>query len=66
MDEMIAADPNFKKDDFIQTFLNQGQVDGKQYFLPMYGTTQIMYYRMDTFKENENRPSNSDDMGEAG
>ncbi len=52
MDQFIADDPNFKKDDFVQTFLTQGQVDGKQYFLPMYGTTQIMYYRKDTLKAN--------------
>lgn len=52
MDEMIAADQNFNKEDYVQTFLDQGKVDGKQYFLPMYGTTQVMYYRLDTLKEN--------------
>lgn len=52
MDEMIAADQDFNKEDYVQTFLDQGKVDGKQYFLPMYGTTQVMYYRMDTLKEN--------------
>ncbi len=50
MDQFISADPDFKKDDFVQTFLQQGQVDGKQYFLPMYGTTQVMYYRKDALK----------------
>ncbi|MCQ4088365.1 ABC transporter substrate-binding protein [Saccharibacillus sp. JS10] len=50
LDEMIAADPEFKSEDFVQTFLNQGKVDGKQYFLPMYGTTQVMYYRKDTLE----------------
>ncbi|PAF29667.1 ABC transporter substrate-binding protein [Paenibacillus sp. 7516] len=52
MDEMIAADQDFNKEDYVQTFLDQGKVDGKQYFLPMYGTTQVMYYRMDTLKES--------------
>ncbi|MEC0089468.1 ABC transporter substrate-binding protein [Paenibacillus macquariensis] len=52
IDELMAQQSDFNKDDFIQTFLNQGQVDGKQYFLPMYGTTQIMYYRKDAFEKN--------------
>lgn len=52
MDELIAKQPDFNKEDFVQTFLNQGQVDGKQYFLPMYGTTQIMYYRKDAFEKS--------------
>lgn len=57
MDELIAADSDFNKDDFVQTFLNQGQVDGKQYFLPMYGTTQVMYYRKDALKQAGIDPS---------
>lgn len=51
LDEMIAQSPDFNKEDFVQTFLSQGQVDGKQYFLPMYGTTQVMYYRKDKFAQ---------------
>ncbi len=50
LDDLIAADTNFKKEDFVQTFLDQGKVDGKQYFLPMYGTTQVMYYRKDALQ----------------
>lgn len=52
IDELMAQQTDFNKEDFVQTFLNQGQVDGKQYFLPMYGTTQIMYYRKDAFEKN--------------
>lgn len=52
LDELIAAQPDFKPEDFVQTFLNQGKVDGKQYFLPMYGTTQVMYYRQDAFEKS--------------
>ncbi|WP_418303826.1 ABC transporter substrate-binding protein [Paenibacillus crassostreae] len=52
IDELIALQPDFNQEDFIQTFLNQGKVDGKQYFLPMYGTTQVMYYRKDMFEKN--------------
>ncbi|OMD96226.1 ABC transporter substrate-binding protein [Paenibacillus odorifer] len=52
IDELMALQPDFNKEDFVQTFLNQGQVDGKQYFLPMYGTTQVMYYHKDVFEKN--------------
>ncbi|MEK3668891.1 ABC transporter substrate-binding protein [Paenibacillus sp. FSL R10-2771] len=51
IDELIAGQPDFNQADFVQTFLSQGQVDGKQYFLPMYGTTQVMYYRKDAFEK---------------
>ncbi|WP_408893266.1 ABC transporter substrate-binding protein [Paenibacillus taichungensis] len=57
LDELTAADQGFNKEDYVQTFLEQGKVDGKQYFLPMYGTTQIMYYRMDALKENNIDPA---------
>lgn len=56
LDDYIAAAPDFKKEDFIQTFLEQGQVAGKQYFMPMYGTTQLMYYRLDTFEKAGIKP----------
>ncbi|MBB3112409.1 multiple sugar transport system substrate-binding protein [Paenibacillus phyllosphaerae] len=56
MDELIQANPDFKAEDFVQTFLNQGQVDGKQYFLPMYGTTQVMYYRKDALEKAGIKP----------
>lgn len=57
LDELISADQSFNKEDYVQTFLEQGKVDGKQYFLPMYGTTQIMYYRMDALKDNNIDPA---------
>lgn len=52
LDDLLASLPDFDKDDVIPTFLEQGQVDGKQYFLPMYGTTQVMYYRKDAFEKH--------------
>ncbi|WP_230193187.1 ABC transporter substrate-binding protein [Paenibacillus sp. CECT 9249] len=60
LDEFIANDPDFKKEDVISTFLEQGQVDGKQYFLPMYGTTQVMYYRKDALEKHGYKP---EDLG---
>ncbi|MHA7965388.1 ABC transporter substrate-binding protein [Paenibacillus sp. CAU 1782] len=56
IDELIAGSADFNKDDVIPTFLEQGQVDGKQYFLPMYGTTQLMYYRKDAMEKNGINP----------
>jgi multiple sugar transport system substrate-binding protein len=58
MSDLIAADDSFHSEDFVQTFLEQGQLDGKQYFLPMYGTTQIMYYRKDALEKNGLTPEN--------
>lgn len=52
IDALIAADASFNKEDVVPTFLEQGQVDGKQYFIPMYGTTQVMYYRKDAFEKH--------------
>lgn len=56
LDELISADPSFNKDDVIETFLKQGQVEGQQFFLPMYGTTQVMYYRLDAFEKHGYTP----------
>ncbi|RXZ83543.1 ABC transporter substrate-binding protein [Paenibacillaceae bacterium] len=51
MDEYIAAQPDFEPDDFVESFLIQGKVDDKQYFLPLYGRTQLLYYRKDMLEE---------------
>lgn len=56
LDEFIADDPSFDKEDIIATFLEQGQLDGKQYFLPLYGTTQVMYYRQDALEKHGYKP----------
>ena len=56
LDDLIAGRADFNKEDVIQTFLDQGKVDGKQYFLPMYGTTQVMYYRKDAFEKSGIKP----------
>lgn len=51
LDELIAGMPDFNQEDVVQTFLEQGKVDGQQFFLPMYGTTQVMYYRKDALEK---------------
>jgi multiple sugar transport system substrate-binding protein len=50
LDEFIAANPEFQPDDFVQAFYTPGNVDGKQYFIPLYGRTQVLYYRKDMFE----------------
>lgn len=52
IDDLIAANSDFNAADVIPTFLEQGKVDGKQYFLPMYGTTQVMYYSKAALEKN--------------
>ncbi|GGG62543.1 ABC transporter substrate-binding protein [Paenibacillus radicis (ex Gao et al. 2016)] len=56
LDELIAGQADFNAADVIPTFLEQGKVDGKQYFLPMYGTTQVMYYRKDALEKINVKP----------
>ncbi|TVX96455.1 ABC transporter substrate-binding protein [Cohnella terricola] len=51
IDDLIAAQPDFNPGDMVQTFLDQGKVDGKQYFIPMYGTTQVMYYSKEALEK---------------
>lgn len=52
MDSFIENDEDFNTEDFIEAFYGQGTIDGKQYALPLYGTTQVMYYRKDIFEQN--------------
>ncbi|KAA0548367.1 ABC transporter substrate-binding protein [Bacillus sp. BGMRC 2118] len=47
----IEADKEFNSDDFVKAFYQQGSIDGDQYAIPLYGTTQVMYYRKDLFEQ---------------
>ncbi len=51
MDSFIEKDEDFNRDDFVESFYQQGTVKDQQYALPLYGTTQVMYYRKDIFEE---------------
>lgn len=51
LDDYIKLDKAFNKEDFIKPFIEQGKFDGKTYALPIFGTTQILYYRKDLFKK---------------
>jgi len=56
LDNLINATEKFNSDDFIDPFISQGRIDGQTYALPLYGTTQILYYRKDMFEEKNIDP----------
>lgn len=51
LDPYMHADPHFHQDDFVDSFLGQGQFNGVTYALPIYGTTHVLYYRKDLFAQ---------------
>lgn len=51
MTPLIEGSEILKTEDFIETFLEQGQVEGKQYAIPSYGTTQVMYFNTQIFEK---------------
>lgn len=68
LDKYISGDKNFAPNDFITPFYNEGKIKGKQYSIPMYGTTQVMYYRKDMFQKagvSEDVLNNWEDLTEA-
>lgn len=40
----------FNADDMLEVFVNEGVVEGKNYSVPAYGTTQIMYFNTDVYE----------------
>ncbi len=50
MSSFIEADADFDKDDYLDVFFAQGELDGAVFALPAYGTTQVMYYNMAAFE----------------
>lgn len=52
LDDLIAAEPDFNPQDIVPAFYQFATwEDGKHYALPLYGTTQVLYYRKDFFQE---------------
>lgn len=62
-------DETFNADDLITAFYEQGaDENGKQFALPAYGTTQVLYYNVQSFKDAGVDPSSIEtwqDLGEA-
>ncbi len=46
----IDQRPGFRED-FVSSFFEQNVMDDKIYALPIYGTTQVLYYRKDMFEQ---------------
>lgn len=51
LNSFIKEDKDFNEEDFVEAFYGQGTIDDKQYALPLYGTTQVLYYRNDMLEE---------------
>ena len=52
LDDYIAADATFDKEDIIDVFLDYCRdEEGRVYSLPVWGSTQVIYYRKDMFEE---------------
>ena len=52
LDSYIAADPDFNPDDILDSFMSYCRdSEGKVYGLPVWGSTQVIYYRKDMFEE---------------
>jgi multiple sugar transport system substrate-binding protein len=52
LDSYINADPDFNKEDFVPSFLSYCYSERNEIFaLPAYGTTQVLYYRPDAFRD---------------
>lgn len=52
LDDYIAADAAFDKEDIIDVFLDYCRdEEGRVYSLPVWGSTQVIYYRKDMFEE---------------
>jgi multiple sugar transport system substrate-binding protein len=49
--KFIEVDEDFNPEDFVDAFYQQGTIEGEQYALPLYGTTQLLYYRKDLFEK---------------
>lgn len=52
IDEFINNDKDLKKDDYGKGFVDQATINGKLYGIPLYGTTQIIYYNKKVLAEN--------------
>ncbi|TYR78190.1 ABC transporter substrate-binding protein [Priestia megaterium] len=57
VDSFIEKDKESNVEDFVPTFLDLGKVKDKQYALPAYGTSQVLYYRKDMFEKAGIDPS---------
>lgn len=55
--KFINGAKGFDVNDFSDLFMSQGVIENKVYALPIYGTTQVIYYRKDLFEKNNISPN---------
>ena len=51
LSDFIDADEDTEREDFVDAFTEMTKIEGQQHALPMFGTTQVLYYRHDLFEE---------------
>ena len=56
LDDLIAADPTFDKDDLIQVLLEDCRLNGKLYALPFNKSFPVLYYNREMFKKAGLKP----------
>lgn len=49
--DYTSKDADFKEENYLESFLETGEKDGKLYAFPIYGTTQLLYYNKQAFKD---------------
>lgn len=52
LNKFTKKDNDFNEDDYIEVFYDQGKNKDTLFALPSYGTTQVMYYNKQIFKDN--------------
>ena len=67
LDDLIAADPTFDKEDLIQVLLEDCRLKGKLYALPFNKSFPVLYYNKELFKEAKlNPPRTWDEFARVG
>lgn len=56
IDDLILDEIEFNSEDIVIPFMEQCVVNNNTYALPIYGTTQVLYYRKDLFKQSNLDP----------
>lgn len=51
INDYTSKDSDFKEENYLESFLETGKKDGKLYAFPIYGTTQLLYYNKQAFKD---------------
>ncbi|MFW5986094.1 MAG: extracellular solute-binding protein, partial [Halanaerobiales bacterium] len=60
LNDFFAEDSGTNPADYTEAFYKLTMVDGQQYALPLFGTTQVLYYRHDIFEEEGVSPDKLD------